>query len=82
MVKSAPNDVSGLSFEEALVELEKIVRQLEEGKIGLDVAIKTYERGAALKHHCEAKLKEARARIEKITLASDGTVGTTPVESD
>ncbi len=82
MTKPAPNDVSGLSFEEALAELEKIVRQLEEGKGGLDGSIKAYERGAALKRHCEAKLKEARARIEKIILAPDGTVGTAPVESD
>ncbi len=82
MVKPAPSDVSGLSFEDALAELEKIVRQLEEGKGGLDGSIKAYERGAALKRHCEAKLKEARARIEKIVLAPDGAVGATPVDQD
>ena len=73
MTKSPSTDVSGLSFEDSLAELEKIVRQLEEGKGGLDASIKAYERGAALKRHCEAKLKEARARIDKIVLAPDGT---------
>jgi exodeoxyribonuclease VII small subunit len=82
MTKSAPTDVTGLSFEDALAELEKIVRQLEEGKGGLDASIKAYERGAALKRHCEAKLKEARARIDKIVLATDGTPLAKPVESD
>ncbi|MEK7245406.1 MAG: exodeoxyribonuclease VII small subunit [Pseudomonadota bacterium] len=82
MTKSAPTDVTGLSFEDALAELEKIVRQLEEGKGGLDASIKAYERGAALKRHCEAKLKEARARIDKIMLASDGTPSAKPIESD
>ena len=82
MTKSAPTDAAGLSFEDALAELEKIVRQLEEGKGGLDASIKAYERGAALKRHCEAKLKEARARIDKIVLAADGTPSARPVESD
>ena len=82
MTKPAPTDVAGLSFEDALAELEKIVRQLEEGKGGLDASIKAYERGAALKRHCEAKLKEARARIDKIVLASDGTPSAKPIESD
>ncbi len=82
MTKSTPTDVTGLSFEDALAELEKLVRQLEEGKGGLDASIKAYERGAALKRHCEAKLKEARARIDKIMLASDGTPSTKPIESD
>jgi exodeoxyribonuclease VII small subunit len=82
MTKSAPTDVASLSFEDALAELEKIVRQLEEGKGGLDASIKAYERGAALKRHCEAKLKEARARIDKIMLAADGTPSAKPIESD
>ena len=82
MTKPAPTDVAGLSFEDALAELEKIVRQIEEGKGGLDASIKAYERGAALKRHCEAKLKEARARIDKIVLASDGTPSAKPIESD
>lgn len=82
MTKSAPSDVAGLNFEEALAELEKIVRQLEEGKGGLDASIKAYERGAALKRHCETKLKEARARIDKIVLAPDGTPAATSMDRD
>ncbi len=82
MTKSPATDVSSLSFEDSLAELEKIVRQLEEGKGGLDASIKAYERGAALKRHCEAKLKEARARIDKIVLASDGTPMAKPIETD
>ena len=68
-------DVAGLSFEDALAELEAIVRTLEAGSGSLDEAISAYERGAALKRHCEAKLQEAQARVEKIVLAPDGTVG-------
>ena len=82
MTKSPATDVSGLSFEDSLAELEKIVRQLEEGKGGLDASIKAYERGAALKRHCEVKLNEARARIDKIVLAPDGTPSTKPIETD
>jgi len=81
MVKTPPaTDIETLSFEEALAELEKIVRQLEEGKGGLDAAIQAYERGAKLKQHCEAKLKEARARVEKIVLKADGAVDTEPTD--
>jgi exodeoxyribonuclease VII small subunit len=71
---SAPN-LSALSFEEALAELEKIVRNLEDGKIRLDEAVSAYERGAALKKHCEAKLREAQLKVEKITIAEDGSIG-------
>lgn len=77
-----PPAISKLSFEEALGELEKIVRQLEEGRGHLDDAIKAYERGALLKRHCEAKLKEAQARVEKIVLGPDGQVGAEPVDLD
>lgn len=62
-------DISGLSFEEALGELEKIVRGLESGSADLKTSISSYERGVALKKLCEAKLKEAESRIEKITMA-------------
>lgn len=66
-------DLEKLSFEEALSELEKIVRALESGAGDLKTSIDAYERGMALKGLCEAKLKEAQGRIEKITLAADGT---------
>jgi len=70
-------DISGLSFEEALSELEKIVRGLESGSADLKTSISSYERGVALKKLCEAKLKEAESRIEKITMA-DGVPATEP----
>ena len=65
-----------LSFEEALTELEKIVRQLETGAGDLKVSIDAYERGMALKKHCDGKLKEAQGRIEKITVGDGGKVST------
>ena len=71
-----PADIAALGFEDALAELEKIVRQLEDGRAKLDDAIAAYERGTALKRHCEAKLREAQAKIDRITVASDGTIGT------
>jgi exodeoxyribonuclease VII small subunit len=67
-----PDDIGKMKFEDALAELEKIVRELEDGKVELDGAIEKYERGAALKRHCEAKLAEAQARIEKITQSAGG----------
>lgn len=72
---SIPADISVLSFEDALAELERIVRQLEDGRAKLDDAITAYERGTALKRHCEGKLREAQAKIDRITIAADGTVG-------
>ena len=65
-------DVKALSFEAALEELEKIVKQLEEGRIPLDTALQVYERGVALRAHCEAKLKDASSRIDKIIAQADG----------
>jgi exodeoxyribonuclease VII small subunit len=75
---SLPADIAALSFEDALTELEKLVRQLEDGKAKLDDAIGAYERGALLKRHCETKLREAQAKIEKITVGPDGAVATAP----
>jgi exodeoxyribonuclease VII small subunit len=75
-------DITTLSFEDALAELETIVRDLESGSRKLDDAITAYERGAALKKHCEEKLREAQTRIDKISLAPDGTPKTEPVEVD
>ncbi len=73
MAKSEKSSsVSSLSFEVALSELEEIVRQLEAGKSSLEDAIKAYERGAALKQHCEIKLREAKARVEKINVSAEG----------
>ena len=77
-----PSDIARLSFEDALSQLETIVRQLEDGKGELDQAIKTYERGAQLKRHCEAKLQEARIKVEKVVLGPEGAVGVEPVDAD
>lgn len=74
-------DVSGLSFEVALAELEQIVDRLERGAVPLEESIAIYERGAVLRRHCEALLKRAELRVEKIQLAADGTPdGTRPLD--
>lgn len=72
------SSVETMNFEEALRELEIIVRRLEEGKISLDEAINAYERGAGLRAHCEKKLKDARLRVEHIVVNADGTIKTQP----
>ncbi|OFX14516.1 MAG: exodeoxyribonuclease VII small subunit [Alphaproteobacteria bacterium RIFOXYD12_FULL_60_8] len=74
--------IAALSFEEALSALEDIVRRLEGGQIKLDEAVDAYTRGVALKRHCQAKLEEARTRVEKIVLAADGSVGVEPAGLD
>lgn len=65
-------DVAEMSFEDALRELEQVVGQLERGEVPLDQSITLYERGAALKARCEAKLKEAEEKVAKLTLDGDG----------
>jgi exodeoxyribonuclease VII small subunit len=70
---SEPAPIETLSFEQALLELEKIVAELESGKAELERSIEVYERGAALKAHCEAKLKAAQLRVEKIIVGPRGT---------
>ncbi|KQR32336.1 MULTISPECIES: exodeoxyribonuclease VII small subunit [Rhizobium/Agrobacterium group] len=65
-------DVSGYSFEKAVAELESIVARLERGDVALDESIAIYERGEALKKHCEALLTTAEKRIEKIRLDRAG----------
>lgn len=77
-----PADIAKLSFEEALQELEQIVKRLEGGTGKLDDAIQSYERGTLLKRHCEAKLREAQARVDKIVIAPDGSVATEPTALD
>ena len=70
-----------LPFETALAELEEIVRKLERGDVPLEESITIYERGEALKKHCEALLKKAEARIERITVGPDGQAsGTVPLD--
>jgi exodeoxyribonuclease VII small subunit len=74
-------DVGSLSFEGALGELEEIVKSLEQGDVDLEDSIALYTRGQALKSHCEAKLKNAETRLEKLVLGA-GTSGFGPVGSE
>jgi exodeoxyribonuclease VII small subunit len=71
-VTETPADIATLPFETALAELESIVDKLEKGATPLEESIKIYERGEALKAHCDRLLKDAEMRIEKITLGADG----------
>ncbi len=74
-------DVKDMSFEDAIKELETVVGQLERGDVVLDESIALYERGAALKARCEAKLKEAEEKVAKITLGEGGEPkGTAPLD--
>lgn len=78
---AAATDIGKMSFEEALDQLGGIVRQLEAGQVPLDQAIALYERATALKAHCDARLKDAEARIERIRIGSDGApAGTAPFD--
>jgi exodeoxyribonuclease VII small subunit len=73
-----PPDIAALSFEDALAELEAIVRRLEAGQGKLDDNIAAYERGSLLRAHCETRLRDAQARIETIVRQADGTLSTEP----
>ncbi len=76
-----PADLAALPFEAALAELEAIVDKLEKGSVPLEESIRIYERGEALKAHCDRLLREAEMRIEKITLSADGRPkGTEPLD--
>lgn len=75
-------EIDGLSFEQALAELERIVAELESGQAPLERSIQMYERGAALKAHCEKRLEAARLRVEKIVMGAQGAQGVEPAEFD
>ncbi|ODT56545.1 MAG: exodeoxyribonuclease VII small subunit [Methylobacterium sp. SCN 67-24] len=79
-----PNDeIKAMSFEQALAALEKIVDDLERGDVPLDQSIRIYERGEALKAHCDQLLKSAEDKVEKIRLSRDGKpVGTEPLDAE
>jgi exodeoxyribonuclease VII small subunit len=70
--EAAPRDIESLSFEEALTELEGIVRALEGGRATLAQAIADYERGTALRRHCERKLSEAEAKVQAVVEGKAG----------
>ena len=81
MPDTPPADISALSFEQALAQLEAIVAKLESGQAELEASIELYERGAALKAHCETRLRQAQLKVEKITLGVDGRPsGAAPAE--
>jgi exodeoxyribonuclease VII small subunit len=81
--KDANGDVAALPFEKALAELESIVGRLEAGDVALEESIRIYERGEALKRRCEALLREAEARVEKITRDAAGRpTGTEPLDGN
>lgn len=80
---AANADVKALSFEQALQALERIVDDLERGDVPLDQSIKIYERGEALKAHCEKLLKAAEDKVEKIRLSRDGKpTGVEPLDAE
>ncbi len=80
--ETLPADIAKMRFEDALAELERIVSELERGDVGLEESITLYERGAALKRHCEAKLKEAELRIQKIMQLANGEVRLTDASKE
>ncbi len=73
-------NIEEMSFEEALRELEQIVKRIDSGAESLDASIEAFEVGTKLKNHCEDKLKEATLKIEKIIQKSDGSIGTEEIE--
>lgn len=75
-------DIAAMSFEEALAELEQIVRRLEAGQVKLDEAIEFYERGTRLKQHCEQKLSEAQQRVDRIVIGPEGAIASAPTKLD
>jgi len=81
MADSPNADVNKLPFERAIEELESIVKRLEEGKVPLEESVTIYERGEVLKRRCEELLRQAEARVEKITLDAGGKpIGTEPLD--
>ena len=74
------NNIKKLSFEEALTELEEIVGRLERGDIDLEDSISIYERGEALKSHCESKLEKAKMKVDKIITQPDGDFSSEPLD--
>lgn len=76
-----PSDIADMSFEDALNALEDIVKNLESGQVSLEESIATYTRGTQLRQHCDNKLKNASARIEKITKTQNGALGTVDLDA-
>lgn len=82
MAEEKQADIEELSFEQALEQLETIVESLEQGNVPLDQAITHYERGEALRGHCQALLKQAEDKVEKIRANAGGVIsGTEPLDN-
>lgn len=78
---SSPSAITDMPFEQALKELEAIVRKLESGTGDLDASINDYVRGTELKAYCQQKLADARLKVESILKAQDGTITTKPLDA-
>jgi exodeoxyribonuclease VII small subunit len=74
------DDIAKMNFEDAMKALEEVVGQLERGEVALEQSLALYDRGAALKAHCAAKLKEAEEKVDLIRASEGRAVGTAPVE--
>ncbi len=72
--------IASLSFEEALKQLEEIVRRIEAGEVPLEQAIEDYTRGTELSRHCQRKLEDARLKVEKLSVRPDGSLTVEPLE--
>jgi exodeoxyribonuclease VII small subunit len=77
-----PEEVKAMTFEAALEALEEIVQKLDSGQVSLEDSIDIYTRGTQLKRHCEAKLRSAKERVDKIVVGSGGAVGVEPANLD
>lgn len=82
-MEETTENIAGMSFEDALKALEEVVRRLEGGEVPLDESLTLYERGEALRKHCQSRLDAAQARIEKIVSGPDGRpTGTVPLDPE
>lgn len=79
---SEVKEIDALSFEQALAELEALVRKMESGEAALEESIVLYERGMALKAYCDKKLSEAKMRVDKIVVGHDGAISSEPFQSE
>jgi exodeoxyribonuclease VII small subunit len=81
---TTPNheDIAKMSFEQALAELEQIVRKLETGQAELEQSIHDYTRGTALRQHCQQKLEDARLKVESIVVNADGSLSTQAFDAE
>lgn len=74
--------IDTMTFEQSMQELETLVRRLEEGRMPLEESIKAYERGMALKNHCQSKLQEAKLKVDQIVMAPGGEVALKPFDAE